>query len=105
MGKITELKTTTLLVKEILKTVPETRSNDKLLYYRLCEKKNNLALSMPFGMVLLNLDEFRIPSIETVGRCRRKLQEQHPELRANSNVEAGRMLNEEAFREYARGEV
>lgn len=99
------LKTTTDLVKHILETVPETRNNDKLLYYRVCEKRNNAALGMPFGIVLIESDELNLPDRKSVERSRRKVQEHHPELRANATVEAFRDVQEEVFREYARGIV
>ena len=105
MGKATELKTTTDLVKDILEKVPETRNNDNLLYYRVCEKLNHVVLGLSFGMVLINQKEFNLPSIETVGRARRKVQEKYAHLRASDNVEAGRMLAEEVFREYAKESV
>jgi len=53
-------------------------------------------------MFFLHIAEYGFPSYETVGRARRKLQANHPELCGNSNVEAQRMLNEQVFRDYGR---
>lgn len=62
-----------------------------------------MALGISFGTVLKNRKDFGLPTIESVGRARRKIVEKHPELSGNDEVEAHRTLNEEKFREYARG--
>lgn len=102
MNKSKELKTTTDIVKDILQRCPETRNNDNVLYIKVCEVINKVTLGMPFSIVLPNLKSFNLPSIETVGRCRRKIVEEHPELAGNNTVEAYRTLNEEVFRDYAK---
>lgn len=96
------LQSTSALVKEILERFPATRDNDQLLYYRVCEAINPKSLTSNWGYVLLNRKEFMIPSIETVGRCRRKLQEKNPDLRASKKVEGFRAEREAEFREYAK---
>lgn len=107
MGKLKELNTTTNLVKGILEEYPDTRNSDNILYVRVCEQIgrehgiNINKMSMPF--FLLNLKDYNMPQYETVGRCRRKLQAEYPELQADANVEAQRELNEADFKAYARG--
>lgn len=107
MGKLKELNTTTNLVKGILEEYPDTRNSDNILYVRVCEHIgrehgiNINKMSMPFS--LLNLKDYNMPQYETVGRCRRKLQAEYPELQADANVEAQRELNETDFKAYARG--
>ena len=103
MNKANELKTTTKLVKHILETVPETRSSDTLLYYRVCDAIDSKTLGLSFGYVLLSMNELKLPGFETVRRSRQKMQEKHPELACDSTVAAYRKMNEEAYREYARG--
>ena len=103
MSKSKEIHTTQNIVKEILETNETARNSDMALYIKVCEKINPLVLSKPFWVVLLSLKEYNLPSIETVGRARRKLQETFPELAGDANVTEQRMLNEEAFKEYARG--
>ncbi len=105
MGKATELKTTQDVVKEILETNEMARNSDMALYVKVCERINPNVLSKPFWVVLLSLKEYNLPNIETVRRTRQKLQAAYPELCGNDNVEAQRKVNEEAFREYARGVV
>lgn len=43
------------------------------------------------------------PPFESVRRTRQKVQEKYPDLAASEEVEAGRELNETAYREFARG--
>lgn len=101
------LKKTSQLVKLMLETYPETRNSDNVLYYKVCAtigKINGIdieKMSMPH--FLLNLKEYGMPAFETVRRTRQKIVREFPELAGNSAVEAQRTLNEEAFREYARG--
>lgn len=104
MNKSKELRTTTDLVKHILETVPATRNSDTLLYYRVCDAIDSKSLGLSFGYVLLSMNELKLPGFETVRRSRQKIQQAHPEL-AGKEVEGYRMINEEIFREYARGKV
>lgn len=106
MNKAKELKSTTKLVKCILEEIPSTRNSDNILYcYVLMAIGKSRGIkygNMPIETVLTNLKDLGLPSIETVGRCRRKIVEQCPELAGNSEVEAQRALNEETFKEYAK---
>ena len=97
-----DIKRTSDIVKEILEDVPEARNSDMLLYYRVCEKLNDVSLGMPFGIVLVNLKEFNLPPFESVRRTRQKLQASYPELCGSDEVEAYRVINEERVKDYAR---
>ena len=57
---------------------------------------------MPVESFLINLKDLDLPSIETVGRCRRKVFERRRDLIGNADVQAQRESNEEEFRSYAR---
>jgi len=105
MSKAKELQTTQDVVKEILETCEMARNSDMALYVKVCEKINPAVLCKPFWVVLVSLKEYNLPNIETVRRTRQKLQAAFPELAGDSKVEAQRMLNEEAFRAYAKGVV
>ena len=106
MNKSKELKTTTDIVKYILRNYPNTRNDDNELYFRVCDiigRQKGVdihRLSMP--MFFLHLHEYGFPTCETVGRARRKVKEIHPEFAGNSTVEAHRTMNEEVFKDYAR---
>lgn len=97
-----KFKNTTVLVKKILEEVPEARKCDNTLYYHVCMEVNSVSLGMPFGMVLMNMEHFKIPSQKTVERCRRKIQEQYPELGADETVEGYRVVEEDKYINYAR---
>lgn len=109
MSKSKELKTTTDMVKHILETVPMARNSDNHLYYWVCAmigKQNGVDIhKMSMPMFLLHLKEYGFPQFESVRRTRQKLQAEYPELAGNDRVEGQRMLNEEVFRDYARGIV
>lgn len=105
MSKSKELRDTTKLVKEVLTDIPDTRNSDEYLYFVVCSRKNAIATNMPFGKVLMNRKQYSLPPFESVGRARRKLQEKYPELAGDRKVQEQRALNEETFREYARGTV
>jgi len=103
---VKELKTTTELVKDLLEKYPKARNSDNYLYIKVLQHKGaakgiNLEQMSVFNF-FMRIKELDVPSIETVGRCRRKIVESHPELAGNGDVEAGRMLQEETFRDYAR---
>lgn len=103
MSKGTELGTTTKLVKSILEEFPPARNSDMVLYIKVCEKLNPEALCKPFWYILSSLSDHKLPCIETVRRTRQKLQATFSELAADADVEAQRMVNEEFFKDYARG--
>ena len=97
-----KIKNTSDLVKEILQKVPATRNSDMLLYYHVCLEIDRTVLKLPFWNVILDLKGHGLPSIETVGRARRKLQRAYPELAGSEKVECFRAVNESKFRNYAR---
>ena len=103
---MSELKTTTDMVRVIMLADPKTRNNDGLLYIRLVDqlgRKHKIDyLHMPMVMFYEQLPSLDVPTIETVGRCRRKLQQEHPELKANAEVTAFRADREKQFKAYAR---
>ncbi len=99
---MTELKTTTLLVKQVLETVPAARNSDNLLFIEVVKIINVNLIFRPLAEVLTNLKKYDLPSIETVGRCRRKLQAEFPELKAGAAVQDFRGDREEEFREWAK---
>ena len=106
MARASELITTTDLVRLMLKQHPETRNSDNRLYLKVLEvlgKEKGFDInSMSMTHFLLHMKDYNLPSIESVGRCRRKVVETHPELAGNDTVEGYRTMNEETFREYSR---
>lgn len=105
MGKATELKTTTNIVKQVLTAYPDARNSDDILYFLVCKYINPLTMNLPFSEVLLKRKELGVPAFESVRRTRQKVQAQNPELSGNTTVEGYRKVNEQVFKEYARGNV
>ena len=96
------LNTLTDLVKTILEQQPETRSSDNLLYIEvLARTSGQNVLNMPVWAFYENLREWKLPSIETVGRCRRKAQQENPHLKATTEVQGFRCDRESEFRKFA----
>lgn len=100
--KMKNIKRTSDIVKEILEHVPKTRNSDDELYFEVCKRINPEAMSKPFYMVVLQRKAHQLPPFESVRRTRQKLQASYPELCGSDEVEAWRVVNEEAVRNYAR---
>ena len=95
-----KLKTMQARVEFCLETYPICRDDDNMLigaiysiYYDIDVKH------MTVKELLLCKD---LPSFETIGRCRRKAQEQRPELRGTRYAQKRRKDNEERIKEYVR---
>lgn len=97
------IRNTAMVVKQILKAVPDTRNSDDLLYIQVCSRMNEKALTMPFCQVLGMRKKLGLPPFESVRRARQKIQATHPELAGRTEVEGRRKFNEEIVKEYARG--
>lgn len=80
----------------------ELRGSDDLLYISILEKYYGLSLSsMSVSYFFKNYRQWKAPTIETVGRCRRKCQAKHPELLPNNNIVIARKRVEKKFYKYA----
>ena len=101
-------RNTTEIVRPILENDERARNSDDYLYYKVVKQiqkqTSPVTPSLMFDTLMLHREEMGIPSYETVGRVRRKLQEKNPELRACPTVEAYRKENEAVFRAYALGD-
>lgn len=106
---MTDLKTTTALVKAILEQDKQCRNSDSLLYYRVLSiigrRKGVDIDEMSIPYFLLNMSGTEFPPFESVRRARQKIQEHYPELGASKEAADARAMNEFGYREYARGVV
>ena len=101
---MSNLRTLTELVRIVLEQQPETRSSDNLLYIEVLRRcANQKVLDMPVWMFYQNQREWQLPSIETVGRCRRKAQQENPHLKATAEVQDFRYDKEAEFVQFAKG--
>ncbi len=86
------------LVEEALMHNKECRGDNFILYLEVLKKFIDTNLSLKD--VFLNHKILGIPSLETITRCRRKLQERNPELR-DENASRIRANEEAKYEEYA----
>lgn len=107
MKTMEQLKTTAELVKAILESNKKARNSDNYLYYcviRIIGNRNGVDIEkMSVPNFFLHMKEYNMPAFETVRRTRQKVQHDNPELSGCTEVEVRRMLNEEVYRDYARG--
>lgn len=87
------------LVEEALINNKSCRGDNFILYLEVLKKYIDLNLSIKD--VFLNHDLLGIPSLESITRARRKLQEKHPELK-DVQVALIREQEEEAYIDYSR---
>lgn len=86
-------------VLEVLVRFPSTRDNDKLLYGAVLAHYYNIPLgSTSVREVLLN---DKLPSLESIGRIRRKIQAEHEDLRGTKAKEKVRLNAQADYIEYA----
>ncbi len=96
------LKTIEGKVRSILQENEDARNDDMVLYLVLCNLYLNHAGSMPLAEIMTRYKELGLPSFESVGRTRRKLQERHPELLGSLRRQKIRAAGEKAYRKYAK---
>ena len=96
------LKTIEGKVRAVLQENEDARNDDMVLYLALCNLYLKDAGAMPLAQILLNHKELGLPSFESVGRTRRKLQEKCPELLGSVRMQKIRAKGEKAYRGYAK---
>ena len=62
---------------------PELRDSDKKLFWDICKRKGYVG----FDGVMTRQNFMSAPAFESVSRARRKVQENHPELRSSKEVQ------------------
>ena len=96
-------------VKLILTVDEKARNSDDYLYSLICRMRlldlGTDADSIAFVDVMKHRKALGLPPYETVRRARQKIQQHHPDLRANADVEVMREVKEEEFRNYARSVI
>lgn len=99
MSKIKKIEP---IVKKVLENDEDTRNDDfELILMVYCEI-NERAVEYPFYRLMRKHKEFGLPSMESITRCRRRLQTKYEHLKANKETEKIRAKEEEEFREYAK---
>lgn len=90
------------IVKDILTSDPSARNSDDYLYHEVCKRVNPAILQTPFNVVLFSFKSFGVPAYESVGRARRLIQAQNPELRPTEKVQDFRYENELKYQDYSK---
>lgn len=75
-----KLKTLEDKVKAIMQKNEDVRNDDMTLYLIVCNTYLKGTGAMPFAEVMEQYKYLGLPSFESVGRTRRKLQAKYPEL-------------------------
>ena len=88
--------------RAILEKDEEARNDDMLLYLKVCNTCLKDTGAMPFAEVMSQYRYLGLPSIESVGRTRRKLQAKFPELVGSVRVQKLSAAGEKAYRKYAK---
>ena len=96
---MSKIKTVGPLVMTALKEEPKTRGDNFFLYIAVL--KNFIDPKMSLEAVCENHKTLGIPSLESITRCRRKLQADNPELR-DAAADKVRAEEEQEFIEYSR---
>lgn len=77
------------VVKNLLEQFPDLRNSDRLLIWQVWRKEGHFYDQ--YGQPRINFDDFmKATSSESVTRCRRKIQENIPELRGTEWVQKAR---------------
>lgn len=92
-----QIKKVEPIVLNALQENVNARYDDFVLIHEVLNHFVNEKMSLE--SVLIHHVELGLPSLETITRCRRKLQEKYPELRVDSKY---RRLKEREIRQYAR---
>lgn len=90
------------VVEKVLRQNKDTRSDDFILVYRVFKEiDENAVIRLPFFEVMLKHKKFKLPSIASILRARRKVYEKFPYLNPKKISEL-RRKKEEEYKDYSR---
>ena len=101
-----ELKKLSDLVTDLLKENEKLRGDDDLLYLAVVQKIhpywgngriNTDIKNAPIGEFFTMRKSAKLPTFESVTRCRRKVQEERPDLKPCEKIQEARTKREEEF--------
>lgn len=94
---MSKLNTIKAQVEYILRRYPATRNDDRFLIRVLYQKFYNVHYYDSFGAVLMNT---KLPSFESIRRCRQKIQEQDESLRGTKESAKARLDKQVEYIEF-----
>ncbi len=97
---MTKLKTLEAIVREVLTRYPKTRDDDRELALAVWTVGYGVSTWTPVSEVMRNK---KLPSQESLGRVRRKIQETDTTLRGTRKKESVRMKAQADYMDYAEG--
>lgn len=100
MSKLKEMEK---VVKKILKEIPATRGDDDLLYLDVLDEMKVNLKDFTAESFLMNYRKMGIPTIETVGRCRRNIQAKDKTLKPTPEIVLKRKKLENSYYDYSLG--
>lgn len=86
------------MVLSELEQRPETRDSDMMLVYSVYRDYYGVRPGEAFFDVIMRDD---LPQIESIGRCRRKWQEEREDLRGTKRTQEARLSEQEVYLEYS----
>ena len=89
-------------VEYILKNYPQTRSDDFLLILYVYGVFYGITKADSFSDIMRNHNTRKLPSFETIRRCRQKVTENNPDLRGDRKTEQARYQKQVEYMELAR---
>ena len=94
--------TMAVMVKEILEAHPSARDNDYVLYGFVLNKHNYSVKKITFEELTKLTQANQLPTIESVGRSRRKVQELYKELAPSKAAKEAKNRREDDFKDLAK---
>ena len=98
-----QLKELEKVVRRILKEKPSTRGDDDLLYINVLDTMQINVKNISIESFLMNYRRLGVPTIESVGRCRRRIQTKCEELKPTPEIGLKRKQVEQSFYNYSLG--
>ena len=90
-------------VKEIMIEDPVTRGDDDILYVRVLKKAGIEINNITAETYIMNYRRLKLPTIESVGRCRRRVQAKDETLKPTPEIELKRRKTEQSYYYYSIG--
>lgn len=90
-------------VREIMVEDPVTRGDDDILYVRVIKKAGIEINNITAETYIMNYRRLKLPTIESVGRCRRRVQAKDETLKPTPEIELKRRKTEQSYYYYSIG--
>lgn len=98
MAKINQVENT---VFNVLSENKNARGNNYVLIYEVLTRINPNIKGLSFDYVMTNHKKFKLPSVESITRVRRKVQAEHEHLKPTQAMQKIRKEEEQEYINYA----